>query len=143
MMELCTFDTCKPEVRINLNTYKEVLDNASESIRTHSPDFVTKTADQMSLSEEELAIVFPERDCFFDVVHLSPLGHAVVAKQLGAGIETNEVNGIFAIVSPKRRGQDFPSTIPSRLWIQLWTTFYLLLTHRHIDENVLGNTSFE
>ena len=82
MMELCTVDTCKPEVRIDLNTYEEVQANAIEPIRIHTPDFVTKTAEQMSLSEEELALVFPQRDCFFDVVHLSPLGHAVVAEQL-------------------------------------------------------------
>ena len=87
MMELCTVDTCKPEIRIDLSTYKEVRDSAPKPIRTHSPDFVTKTASQMSLSEEELAIVFPERDCFFDVVHLSPLGHAVVAKQLGEALQ--------------------------------------------------------
>jgi lysophospholipase L1-like esterase len=87
MMELCTVDTCKPEVRIDLSTYKEVSDNALEPIRTHSPDFVTKTAAQMSLSEEELALVFPQRDCFFDVVHLSPLGHAVVAEQLAVALQ--------------------------------------------------------
>ena len=82
MMELCTVDTCKPEVRIDLSTYKEIRDSADEPTRTHSPDFVTKTAGQMSLSEEDLALVFPQRDCFYDVVHLSPLGHAVVADQL-------------------------------------------------------------
>ena len=82
MTELCTVDTCKPEIRIDLSTYQQVRDQASKPIRSHSPDFVSKTADQMSLSEDELAIVFPERDCFFDVVHLSPLGHAVVADQL-------------------------------------------------------------
>ena len=90
MMELCTVDTCKPEIRIDLSTYEDVRNQASNTIRSHSPDFVTKTADQMPLSEEELAIVFPERDCFFDVVHLSPLGHAVVADQLGDALKRLE-----------------------------------------------------
>ena len=90
MMELCTVDTCKPEVRIDLNAYIDVRKNAAEPIRTYSPDFVTRTAEQMSLSEEELALVFPQRDCFFDVVHLSPLGHAVVAEQLGEALKAFE-----------------------------------------------------
>ena len=90
MTELCTVDTCKPEIRIDLTTYADINEKSSTPIRTHTPDFVTKTAEQMPLSEEELALIFPQRDCFFDVVHLSPLGHAVVADQLSQALKQLE-----------------------------------------------------
>lgn len=45
-------------------------------------DFVARTAAQMAMPEDELAQVFPHRDQFLDVVHLSPRGHATVASQL-------------------------------------------------------------
>jgi hypothetical protein len=49
---------------------------------TLDADFVTRTAAQMGMPEDELAQVFPHRDQFLDVVHLSPRGHATVASQL-------------------------------------------------------------
>ena len=50
-------------------------------------DFVEASALEFSIPEEELAAIFPFREAFHDVCHLSPLGHAVVASELLKALE--------------------------------------------------------
>ncbi|MEC8380861.1 MAG: SGNH/GDSL hydrolase family protein [Myxococcota bacterium] len=73
---------CAGEVRVDLSQV-----DAAKSLFEIPPsqvesDFVTRTAAQMPIDESTLAPVFPYRDSFLDVVHLSPQGHAISAAQL-------------------------------------------------------------
>ena len=44
-------------------------------------DFVEASALEFSIPEEDLTKIFPFREAFHDVCHLSPLGHAMVATE--------------------------------------------------------------
>ena len=61
--------------------------NCSTGLSEDTEDFVSKTAQQMPLTEEQLSRVFPYRRCFHDVVHLTKHGHAVVSEQVYSAIK--------------------------------------------------------
>ena len=74
--------TCAGEVKVDLSQVEEAKSLFSIPPSTVSSDFVTRTALQMPIDEDTLSPVFPYRDSFHDVVHLSPQGHAISAAQL-------------------------------------------------------------
>ena len=77
MTTLCTEQLCQPQIKIDFDRAdRETI------VVQDGPDFVTKTADQMPLTESQLDLVFPHRKNFHDVVHLNTQGHAVVAEQI-------------------------------------------------------------
>lgn len=86
---------CYSEVKVDLSVSETAELSLADSNHEYS-DFVTRTADQMPISEETLSQVFPFRDCFHDVVHLSPLGHAIVAEQL-----IPEIRSVFQLTDSR------------------------------------------
>lgn len=75
-------DICLGEVKVDLSQEASARKTFTVVPSQVEFDFVSRTAAQMPINETDLAPVFPYRDCFHDVVHLSPLGHAISADQL-------------------------------------------------------------
>ena len=76
-----------PEIRVDLSKQEGLTTKFNRQFPQTDPDFVTKTAANMPLSEKALASVFPHRNCFLDVVHLTALGHAIVADQVLSALQ--------------------------------------------------------
>ena len=79
MSKLCDKDACEPEIKIDFSQSTKLYDSDDPS---EVVDFVSKTAEQMTLNESQLESVFPYRKSYHDVVHLTPRGHAIVAEQV-------------------------------------------------------------
>ena len=92
MTNLCIYEVCLPEIRFEWPNAEETQ-HQSDSLHPMKkirPDFVSLSAKKMALSEEELVMVFPNREYYLDVVHLSPRGHLMVAHHLAQKITENK-----------------------------------------------------
>ena len=84
MSTLCNQDACQPEIKIDFS--QPTKDYRSDE-PSRAVDFVSKTAQQMMLTESQLESVFPYRTNYHDVVHLTARGHAIVAEQVVEALE--------------------------------------------------------